>query len=105
MMTRDEYAAWWREWSNKDDLPEPVNTLVEHIWALQERIDALPEEHRCACAYEDPRARCAVHAPKDYSRDAIAVDQTVARVQSAVADYESEQRDARLRAARAADRE
>lgn len=69
MMTREEYSIWWHTWSEYEYLSEPVSTLVAHIHALHERIDELPEEHRCACAYEDPRANCSTHAPEGYSRE------------------------------------
>jgi hypothetical protein len=68
MMTQDEYAAWWIAWGDSDDLPEPVSTLVDHVAALQDRIDRLPEDLSCCCAYDHPDAVCMIHAKRQ--RDA-----------------------------------
>lgn len=65
MMTREEYDAWWIAWGDSDDLPEPVGTLVDHVAALQGRIDQLPEDLRCCCAYDHPEMVCMVHAPRE----------------------------------------
>lgn len=80
VLTRDEYAEWWRD--NTDDdgelrpLDDPEATLAAHIQELQMRIDKLmsPDEHdlshgkdcrcmagQCACAYDHPDAVCMTH--------------------------------------------
>jgi hypothetical protein len=67
MMTRDEYVAWWG--ANTDDdgelapwLSDVDAALAEHVMALQDRVDRLPDELRCCCAYDDPRDVCLTHA-------------------------------------------
>lgn len=65
MLTRDDYDAWWQEYTDDDGelitLPEPVATLAAHVMALQGRVDHLPDELRCCCAYDHPDAVCMVH--------------------------------------------
>lgn len=75
MMTQQEYMAWWLGLPDDyDRLDEPVRTLVEHVSALQDRVDALPEYEdtetgpfRCCCAYDHPAAVCTIHASRSES--------------------------------------
>jgi hypothetical protein len=61
-MTRDEYLDWWIDLpDDQAEVAEPVRTLVAHIEALQSRIDDLPEDARCCCAYDHPDDVCVVH--------------------------------------------
>lgn len=63
-MTRDEYQQWWLALpEDETTLDEPIRTLVAHISALQDRIDELPDDLRCCCAYDHPDDKCMVHAP------------------------------------------
>lgn len=62
MMTQQEYSEWWialpDDWTTLD---EPIHTLVGHVSALQDRIDELPDELRCCCAYDHPTDVCMSH--------------------------------------------
>lgn len=79
MMDQNEYAEWWIDNGDRDDLPEPVATLAAHVSALQDRIDKLtpPDDHdqqhpdgcrcytaQCACAYDHPADVCMIHHPE-----------------------------------------
>ena len=66
LMPWDQYDRWWMD--NTDDegellgtLPEPVATLAAHVQALQGRVDELPGDLRCCCAYDHPEMVCMVH--------------------------------------------
>lgn len=61
-MNREEYTKWWLETSFSE---EPIDTLIRHIEALQERIDNLPDELRCCCAYDYPEDICMTHAVEE----------------------------------------
>jgi hypothetical protein len=63
MMTREQYANWWLAWPDVPaETTELLSTLVDHVTALQDRIDRLPGELNCCCAYDDPRDVCMTHA-------------------------------------------
>jgi len=63
MPTRDEYLRWWAT-PNQDINPIPPSialTLMLHVEALTSVIDSLPDEYRCACAYDYPSDVCSTH--------------------------------------------
>lgn len=67
-MTQDEYNRWWIDQGFEDDLPEPIATLAAHVVALQERIGQLPDNLKCACAYDHPADVCMAHDTRTTGR-------------------------------------
>jgi hypothetical protein len=66
MMSQQEYNEWWiGQPEDPAELGEPTSTLVEHVMALQQRIDDLPEDLNCACAYDHPNDVCMVHKNRE----------------------------------------
>lgn len=74
-MNRDEYYKFWELNTDEDMQPLPhltedVKFLMQHILALWQRLDKLPDWEnpepnkysiQCACAYDYPNAVCMVH--------------------------------------------
>lgn len=57
-----EYARWWLQTEATESDPV-IQTLARHVVAFQDKILALPEDQRCACAYDHPDDICMTHKP------------------------------------------
>ena len=77
MISREEYEQWMLHGDSSGfESQQLIDTLLEHVGALQDRIDKLLEPHthdvihgrncecwdtQCACAYDYPTDVCSVH--------------------------------------------
>ncbi len=61
-LDRDAYVQWWDAAGVETD-DALIRTLARHVIALQDRLDSLPSDLRCGCAYDHPDDLCMVHKP------------------------------------------